>query len=208
MKEEQSAKEGKAFENELDVSFWNQRWITGQTGWDIGQASPPIVQFMNQFEDKQIAILIPGCGNAYEAAFLTAQGFANITLLDIAPEAVAILRSKFAQNNQVKIICGDFFEHKGKYDLIIEQTFFCAQVLEKREAYVQRMTNLLNPKGILMGVLFDVDFEKQGPPFGGSAEEYQNLFEQYFHIKKLEPCYNSIVPRQGNELFIHFVKKD
>ena len=32
----------KVYDNELDASFWNERWITGQTGWDIGYASPPV----------------------------------------------------------------------------------------------------------------------------------------------------------------------
>ncbi|MCS7037470.1 MAG: SAM-dependent methyltransferase, partial [Saprospiraceae bacterium] len=53
----------------------------------------------------------------------------------------------------------------------------------------------------LAGVLFDRDFEG-GPPFGGHAEEYRALFEPLFRIHTLEPCYNSIPPRAGAEVFI------
>jgi len=197
----------KKFTNELDASFWNARWQNGQTGWDIGFAAPAITSFMQQLNNKNVAILIPGCGNAYEAEFLLANGFTNITLIDIAEEAVNRLKEKFKNEHHIRILCQDYFNHQGNYDIIIEQTFFCAQVLERRNEYVQKTASLLNNNGILIGVLFNVVFEKEGPPFGGNKNEYQQLFEKEFIIKTLEPCYNSIAPRAGNELFIHFIKK-
>jgi len=56
--------------------------------------------------------------------------------------------------------------------------------------------------------LFGIEFEKQGPPFGGSAEEYKELFEPYFRLDRMEPCYNSIAPRNGSELFIKLERKN
>lgn len=197
----------KHFENELDASFWNRCWQSGQTGWDIGHASPPIVRFLENYPNKEATVLIPGCGNAYEAEWMADNGFTDITLLDIAEAAVARLKEKFRDKPQVRIINGDFFQHEGKYDLIIEQTFFCAQVLERRAGYVKKMASLLKEDGALVGVLFGKNFEMPGPPFGGEATEYQSLFDPYFHIKKLEPCNNSIPARAGVELFIRFVKK-
>ena len=35
-----------------------------------------------------------------------------------------------------------------------------------------------------------------------NKKEYQNLFTPYFELRTLEACYNSIKPRQGNELFL------
>ena len=54
-------------ENILDHNFWNCRWENGETGWDIGSASSAISEYFLQVEDKEIKILIPGCGNAHEA---------------------------------------------------------------------------------------------------------------------------------------------
>ncbi len=196
------------YANELDANFWNSRWQTGHIGWDIGCASPPLTEYTQTLRDKNLAILIPGCGNAYEAEFLVANGFTNITLIDIAEEAVKRLKEKFAAFPQINVVLGDFFEHQGKYDLILEQTFFCAQVLQRRSQYVAKMHELLNPNGKLVGVLFGVDFGPTGPPFGGAIEEYRPLFSSHFEIIKLAPCYNSIKPRQGSELFIEFVKKE
>jgi methyl halide transferase len=194
--------------NELNDAYWNARWQNGETGWDIGYAAPAITEYMNQQTNKRLSILIPGCGNAYEAGWLAGNGFANITLIDIAPEAVTNLKKKFAGETKIKIICGDFFEHTGNYDLVIEQTFFCALQPEQRNAYVQKTASLLNGNGKIAGLLFNRAFEKEGPPFGGTVEEYRLVFEPYFNIQALETCYNSIPSRKGNELFILFEKRE
>ena len=145
---------------QLDQNFWNTRWIHGQTGWDIGYASPVIVDYFQKIEDKNAAILIPGCGNAYEAEALKQFGFTNITLLDISNEAVKRLNEKFEPDSGIQVICTDFFLHQGSYDFIVEQTFFCALHPKLREKYVQKMYDLLKPEGKLVGLLFNTFFEK------------------------------------------------
>lgn len=100
-------------ENPLDQNYWDERWQKNETGWDIGQASPAIVEYMKQYPNKNANILIPGCGNAYEAEFLIASGFTNITLIDIAPKAVEALKAKFTDKAQVKVLCEDFFSTKA-----------------------------------------------------------------------------------------------
>ena len=191
----------------LDQSYWNTRWENGQTGWDIGYAAPAITEFMMQYPDKNAAILIPGCGNAYEAEWLAGQGFTNITLLDIAPKAVEHLKEKFLHIDVIKVLCEDFFQHEGNYDVLIEQTFFCAITPNRRKDYVHKVNSLLNAKGEIIGLLFDKNFDKPGPPFGGTMAEYESIFETFFKIHKMERCYNSIAPRTATELFIHLKKK-
>ena len=193
-------------ETSLDQNFWNQRWKNQQTGWDIGYASTPIVTFMEKYPNKDARILIPGCGNAYEAAYLLENGFTNLTLIDIAPIAIQNVKEKFKNNPQINIVHGDFFEHKGEYDLLIEQTFFCALEPKLRSEYVKQASSLLADGGEIMGLLFGKEFENQGPPFGGSIDEYNLLFDKLFVIEIMEPCYNSIAPREGSELFIKLRK--
>ncbi|NDG52251.1 MAG: hypothetical protein EBY39_04380 [Flavobacteriia bacterium] len=45
----------------LDKDFWNNRYKTAQTGWDIGYPSTPLKTFIDTIEDKDTNILIPGC---------------------------------------------------------------------------------------------------------------------------------------------------
>ena len=206
-KENKNTMDHTQIESPMDQNYWDARWENQETGWDIGYASPTLTKYIDGIVDKSTAVLIPGCGNAYEAAYLLNQGFTNITLIDIAPLAVENLKQKYEGISGIRVLCEDFFEHKGTYDLILEQTFFSAIPPIRRNDYATKMHDLLNHNGKIVGVLFNKQFNNPCPPFGGSTEEYQNLFQPYFDIKKMEKCYNSINPRQGNEVFIHFIKK-
>jgi len=190
----------------FNKEFWDKRWEEGQTGWDIGYPSTPLVEFMKNYPGKSDRILIPGCGNAHEAKALYDLGFHDITLLDISPTACKILSQKFGELKEIKVVCDDFFSHEGEYDLILEQTFFCALDPILRESYVKKSASLLATQGKLVGLLFATHFNSEGPPFGGTELEYKKLFEPYFNILKMEACRNSIAPREGNELWIEMEK--
>lgn len=191
---------------DLGQSFWNDQYIAQTTSWDLGQVSPPLKAYIDQITDKNLKILIPGCGNSYEAEYLLEQGFTNVNLIDIAPELVEKLKTKFEAKPNINIILGDFFEHAGEYDLILEQTFFCALDPILRKNYVEKMASLLKSDGKIAGLLFSKIFEMAGPPFGGTKDEYQELFENNFDFKIFDACYNSFDKRLGNELFIVFTK--
>ena len=178
-----------SYENTLDQNYWDAQYKANATGWDLGLVSPPIKAYIDTLKDKNIAILIPGCGNNYEAAYLLEQGFTNVTVIDIAPTLVKIIEQKFSTNTCIKVLLGDFFSHKGEYDLIIEQTFFCALPPVMRQKYVWKMHELLAKSGTLSGLFFNRTFEAS-PPFGGSQEEYEMLFKNAFDFIKLENSTN------------------
>lgn len=191
---------------ELTADYWTGRWQTGETQWDIGYPSTPLKTYIDQLEDKSLRILVPGAGNAYEGIYLLEKGFSNTVIIDISPEPIAQIRKKYPSIKEHQLVLGDFFELKGTFDLILEQTFFCALHPSLRNRYVEKCHQLLADKGCLAGVLFDAPLNKDFPPYGGTAAEYLPLFEPYFD-GTLEKCYNSIKPRAGRELFMHFVKK-
>lgn len=189
----------------LDQKYWNDQYQNNTTGWNLGVVSPPIKSYIDSITNKNISILIPGCGNAYEADYLLEKGFSNITVIDIAPLLIEKLKNKYDDNTTIKVILGDF-EHHQRYDLIIEQTFFCALPSVMRQQYVLQMQKLLNINGLLIGLLFNRTFEK-GPPFGGNKMEYELLFKDTFEIKKLVNCKNSFPARENTELWIELKKK-
>jgi Thiopurine S-methyltransferase (TPMT). len=191
----------------VNGNYWDKRWQAAETGWDVGHAAPAIMEFMQTVSNKHIKILIPGCGNAYEAEALMQAGFSDITLLDISETLVQQLNAKYGDSAAIKVINGDFFDHTAQYDLIIEQTFFCALNPALRQPYAVKAASLLKENGQITGVLFNRVFEQEGPPYGGTTDEYKNYFGTLFEIKKIEDCYNSIPPRKGSEVFINFKKK-
>jgi len=192
-------------------NYWTQRYRNKSTGWDVGYPTTPIKNYIDQLGDKTIAILIPGAGNAYEAEYLFKNKFSNCKVIDISNAPLEAFKKRVPLFPQKNVIQGDFFEHQGAYDLILEQTFFCSfpPTADNRNAYAKKAFELLKPGGKLVGLWFDVplttDMLKR--PFGGTIDEYKSYFDPYFETIIFEKCYNSIPPRQGTELFGIFVKK-
>lgn len=190
---------------ELNDQFWENRYQENNTAWDIGYASTPIVEYLNSLKNKDLKILIPGCGNGHEAEWAHKNGFSNVHILDFAASAIENFKKRYPDFNIDYLHKADFFEHQEKYDLIIEQTFFCAIDPSLRKKYAHKMHELLNENGILMGLLFDTQFPVS-PPFGGNKEEYYLYFSSLFEYLRFEKCTNSIPARSGRELFIELKK--
>ena len=192
---------------QLDQAYWTNRYLQGKTGWDIGEVSTPLKEYIDQLEDKSRKILIPGAGNAYEAEYLWSQGFEQVHVVDLSGEPLRHLKNRVPDFPSENLLQKDFFELEGTYDLILEQTFFCALQPQLRPAYVSKMNELLSAQGKLVGLLFNIPLNDDQPPFGGSKKEYERLFQDQFDIRLMETAYNSIPPRAGNELFIQMKRK-
>lgn len=193
--------------NQFNKEFWTARYQNNETGWDLGAPSTPLKEYIDQLMDKNLSILIPGAGNAYEAEYLFNKGFKNITVIDISSEPLKNIQKRLPDFPKENLIFGDFFDHHKQYDLILEQTFFCALDPSLREKYVEQMHKLLKPTGKLVGVVFTAPLHTEMPPLAATKEEYLALFSPKFNFKVFDTCYNSIKPREGRELFINLEKK-
>lgn len=189
---------------ELNANYWNERYLNNEFGWDIGVVSAPIKNYVDQLTDKNIKILIPGAGNSYEAEYLYNQGFKNVFVCDYATEPLKNLSERLPNFPKDHLLKVDFFELKGhQFDLILEQTFFCALNPSLRSNYFNKMKELLNPSGKLVGVLFNDVLNTDKPPYGGNQLQYYSYFKNLFKIKTFERCYQSVPARAGRELFIN-----
>ncbi|AFL79733.1 Thiopurine S-methyltransferase (TPMT) [Aequorivita sublithincola DSM 14238] len=188
-------------------SFWNQKYLSGETGWDIGYVSTPLKEYIDRLSDKNLKILIPGGGNSCETEYLFDKGFNNVFVIDISSIPLKNLSKRIPSFPKKNLLHSDFFKLQDTFDLILEQTFFCALEPELRRDYVSKMLQLLKPYGKLVGLLFNIPLNNDKPPFGGSESEYRTLFSEEFKIEKMESAYNSIPPRAGSELFFTLTKK-
>ena len=91
----------------------------------------------------------------------------------------------------------DFFEFSGKFDLIIEQTFFCAIDKSLRANYAEQISTLLNVDGKLVGLMFDAPLNIENPPFGGSTDEYKAYFSPYFKHVDSAKLVGALLPSSG-----------
>lgn len=192
----------------LNKEFWDKKYADNKLGWDIGYISTPLKTYIDQLTNKNSKILIPGAGNGYEAIYLLENGFTNVFVIDIALQPLKNIKERYPDFPSDRLINMDFFEFDdSNFDLILEQTFFCALNPTLRSKYADKMRSLLNTKGKLAGLLFDFPLTNEGPPFGGTLQEYNKLFSHYFKINTMARAYNSIKPRKGNELFFIFEKQ-
>ncbi|MHA6247709.1 methyltransferase domain-containing protein [Pontibacter sp. CAU 1760] len=195
-------------QEQINAAYWQKRYQSGQTGWDTGEITPPLKTYFDQLALKDLRILVPGCGRAYEAEYLYKAGFQKVYVADVAEAPLQEFAQRVPDFPKSQLLQQDFFQLQGEYDLIVEQTFFCALDPTLRPAYARQCAALLKPGGKLVGLLFDTTFAHEGPPFGGSNAEYRTYFAPYFKFIHYEQAYNSIKPRQGSELFILLQKKE
>ncbi|MBH19524.1 MAG: SAM-dependent methyltransferase [Crocinitomicaceae bacterium] len=192
----------------LNESFWNNRYLENNTGWDLGVISPPIKKWFDSQMDKDLQILVPGAGKGHEVKYGFEHGFSNIYYLDSSTEAISSFKENCPNFPEDQILKNNFFELKKDlfFDVLIEQTFFCAISPILRDQYVKKTHKILREDGCIIGLLFNKRFDHQGPPFGGFYEEYVELFSEIFIIEKLENSIHSVSPRKENEFWIMLKK--
>ena len=123
----------------LNSEFWNKRYLDKETGWDIGYVSTPIKEYFKKVKNKELKILIPGGGNSYEAEFLFNKGFTNTFLLDYAKTPLINFKRRNPKFPSNQLIHCNFFDYQDNFDIIIEQTFFCA-IYPKRKSLSMHTT--------------------------------------------------------------------
>ena len=134
-----------------------------------------------------MSALVPGCGRAYDAAFLADTGFESVVAVDLSPTACEAAREAIAGSEvlsseakaRVTVECGDFFEMAGgrKFDFIWDNTFLCALEPAAREDWAAQMRRLLADDGELLTCVFPIGPRDGGPPFAMSVELVRSLLE-------------------------------
>lgn len=192
---------------DLSANFWDNKYQTNDIGWDLGTVSPPLKAYFDQLTNLDLKILIPGGGNSHEAEYLFNKGFKNVYVVDLSQTALDNLIARVPDFPSSNLILNNFFDLNMTFDLIIEQTFFCAINPSLRADYAKKASEILNVNGKVAGLLFDATLNTTHPPFGGSKSEYLGYFKPYFDVKIMDASYNSIKPRCGRELFFVIQKK-
>ncbi len=188
--------------------YWENRYIEGTTGWDLGQAAPPFVSLLDSAAaPKPGKMAVLGSGSGYDALLFAARGF-EVIGFDFAPSAIASA-TELAQNSSIsaQFLQRNIFdlpaEFPHHFDYVLEHTCFCAIDPGDRQSYVQLVKSLLKPDGELIA-LFWAHNQPGGPPFGTTTAEIRHYFEPDFKINSLTLANNSVPQRQGQEYLGRF----
>lgn len=191
--------------------YWSKRYNRQDHPWDLHRPSRPIIEYFTQLKNRESKILIPGAGPGHEVGYLYEQGFKQVYYMDFSDSACSLFKATYPNFPADQILSDDFFNHGGKYDFIVEQTFFCALEPSRkmRKKYADSVYQLLKNGGKLIGLWwnFPLDPPPSNPPYGGSKEEYLGLFEEKLTTQIFDTCYNSAEERAGKEWFGVFSKK-
>jgi methyl halide transferase len=191
---------------ESRVEFWEARWREGQTGWDLGQPSPPFEALLDrQDAPRPGRVAVVGCGRGHDALLFARLGFEAVGF-DFAPTAVAAARALAAEQGvAARFEVADFFElpreWAGQFDYVLENSFFTAIAPARRAAYAAVVAALLRPGGELIGLFRDHD-RPDGPPHGTSEAELRSLLAGAFEVVAVGPAPRAHERRQGEELLL------
>ncbi|WPJ94446.1 methyltransferase domain-containing protein [Coraliomargarita algicola] len=173
---------------------WNRAYEAADIPWDKGQASPPLLEFL-QRRAVLGRVLVPGCGTGHDVRALAAQG-ADVVGMDIAPRAVQMAHV-FERTGGECYDTGDFLNldeaHCGAYDWVVEHTCLCALDLSQRAAYARSVQRALKPGGHYLAVFYREvsDYTGDGPPHPIAREESDVLFGPTFD------ALHAFVPQQS-----------
>lgn len=162
----------------LQPGFWDERFEQGFTPWDRGGVPLALRDFVAR-TGRPLRTLIPGCGAAYELAFLSDAGW-DATAIDFSAAAVAQARAAVGQWAG-RVVEADFFTWQSAQPLalIYERAFLCALPRAMWPQLAARYAELLAPGALLAGFFFFDDAVK-GPPFGIAPEQLDALLSPYF----------------------------
>jgi SAM-dependent methyltransferase len=185
---------------------WEGMYAAGEDRWDLGAASPPLVAALGRGEiGPPGRALVPGCGRGHDVRLLAARGFEAVGI-DFAPSAVREARRLAVATGMegLRFERRDLFAlpraWDGTFDLVFEQTCFCAVHPARRDAYARAVHRVLRPGGRLLGLFFIIP-PGDGPPFGTTPEEIRHRFvaSGLFAMERARVPLESVAPRQGRE---------
>jgi SAM-dependent methyltransferase len=181
----------------LSPVFWDERFEQDFTPWDLGG----VPQALRAFVERNPAprtVLIPGCGNGYELAYLADAGW-DATAIDFSPAAVRRARRLVGQW-AARVVEADFFAWQPQQPLalIYERAFLCALPPAMRPQVTARYAELLPPGGLLAGFFFFGSAPK-GPPFGIARAELDSLLTPHFELVEEGEVVDSLPVFAGQE---------
>lgn len=160
--------------SETQAVPWEDRYQAGTTRWERGVVNPAFLAWRTSGVLAPCRVLVPGAGRSPEPAELARDGF-RVTVLDVAPTAVAFQRERLGDAGTV--VESDLFawDPEVPFDAVYDQTCLCALRPGLLPDYEARLARWLRSGGGLF-VLFMQTGKEGGPPFDCPIPVMRELF--------------------------------
>ncbi len=172
----------------MERDFWQGLYEKGDTRFDVGAPSPPLMDWLDAHPIVASRAIVPGCGYGHDVIELAQRGLSTVGV-DFAPAAVQAGRAaadRAGLSSRARFLECDVFslgsEHDGAYDLLFEQTCYCAITPARRDDYAALAARLVAPGGTLLFVVYPADGHQGGPPFAIDPTEVEPRFAAWFDL--------------------------
>lgn len=163
--------------NQTSATDWEGRYRAETARWERAGLHPAFLAWRQQGSLPACRVLIPCAGRSPEPLAM-AEGGSDVTVVDLAPSAVATQRARFADRDlPARIVQANLFawEPDRPFDAVYDQTALCALPPETWPAYEMRLRRWVVPGGRLL-VLFMQTGREGGPPFHCDMARMRMLF--------------------------------
>jgi thiopurine S-methyltransferase len=199
----------------MDLDFWQDRWVKGETGFHQASLNPYLAYFYGEKgpaveKRASLKVFVPMCGKSMDMQWLSQNGYpvigvecSSIAIKDFVKDyGVSIdgaendrhtkftINAEVAGSANIELIQGDFFgltssDLEGVTD-VFDRASLIALPEDMRKNYAQKMSELLKP-GVrtLLITMTYPQQEMDGPPFSVSEEEVNDLYGQSFEVEKI-----------------------
>ncbi len=174
------------------AAYWEGRYRSGETGWDLGGPCPVFVDLLGGAgAPAKGRVAFPGCGRGHDVRLFRAYGYDAIGFdFAVAPEGIPFERL-------------DVFElgrrYPGAFAGIVEYTCYCAIDPARRAEYAASLRAALAPGGWLVALLFPIGEKADGPPFGVLESEIATVLGKGLTLVSLTTPTSSAPDRMGRE---------
>lgn len=194
-----------------NTAFWQERFDTGQTGWDRGAPSPQLLAWLDSSALQPCRIAVPGCGSGWEVAELARRGF-EVVALDYTDAAVARTRDRLqAEGLRAEVVQTDVlvYQPERPFDVVYEQTCLCAIHPDHWTTYAAQLHAWLKPGGELRAMLMQRlrpaatdEGLIEGPPYHCDVNAVRALFPLSLWQWPAPPYPKLAHPNAGHELAV------
>lgn len=163
--------------------YWENRYQTGQTNWEKGEAAPGLLEFLAAHpEMARGTVVVPGCGTGHDVRALASAGFVA-TGVDFAPSAIATARDRTIEAglDATFRLC-DFLAEAPEqpFDWLFEHTLFCAIPPTSRDDYLRALLAWTRPGSGFLAIHYLCC--EGGPPWPVTRDEVIGRFSPSFNL--------------------------
>ncbi|MDX1810519.1 MAG: thiopurine S-methyltransferase [Gammaproteobacteria bacterium] len=189
----------------MELSFWHERWETGQIGFHQSDYNPYMLKYWGEMQvPLGSKVFVPMAGKSNDMFWLAEQGY---KVMGVELSSIAV-KAFFEENeleyeirnesdfdvyyaDNIEIYCGDFFKltplMMAGAEAVFDRASLIALPPHLRKKYVDKMRDILpvGCKSLLISMQYQQE-QMEGPPFSVHEDEVFELYEDGFNVSRQE----------------------